>query len=58
MDYLCYCVEGKGSKAFDIAKSFCFTQPQAAHLLLQKITDTTIAYLKERWKKGCLPFKV
>jgi uroporphyrinogen decarboxylase len=21
---LCYCVEGKGSKAFDIAKSFCF----------------------------------
>jgi uroporphyrinogen decarboxylase len=26
---LCYCVEGKGSKSFDIAKSFCFTQPEA-----------------------------
>ena len=25
---LCYCVEGKGSKAFDIAKSFCFQQPE------------------------------
>jgi uroporphyrinogen decarboxylase len=47
---LCYCVEGKGSKSFDIAKSFCFTQPEAAHLLLQKITDVTIAYLREKYK--------
>ncbi|MCG7279941.1 uroporphyrinogen decarboxylase [Chryseobacterium taklimakanense] len=49
---LCYCVEGKGSKAFDIAKSFCFTNQEAAHLLLQKITDTTIAYLKRKVEKG------
>jgi uroporphyrinogen decarboxylase len=49
---LCYCVEGKGSKSFDIAKSFCFQQPEAAHLLLQKITDTTIAYLKKKVEKG------
>lgn len=49
---LCYCVEGKGSKAFDIAKSFCFTQPEVAHLLLQKITDTTIAYLKRKVAHG------
>lgn len=49
---LCYCVEGKGSKAFDIAKSFCFQNPEAAHLLLQKITDTTIAYLKRKVEKG------
>ena len=49
---LCYCVEGKGSKSFDIAKSFCFTQPEAAHLLLQKITDVTIAYLKRKVESG------
>lgn len=49
---LCYCVEGKGSKSFDIAKSFCFTQPEAAHLLLQKITDVTIAYLKRKVQCG------
>ncbi|ODM53370.1 uroporphyrinogen decarboxylase [Elizabethkingia meningoseptica] len=49
---LCYCVEGKGSKSFDIAKSFCFQQPEAAHQLLQKITDTTIAYLKRKVEKG------
>ena len=49
---LCYCVEGKGSKSFDIAKSFCFTQPEAAHLLLQKITNVTIAYLKRKVQCG------
>ncbi len=49
---LCYAVEGRGSKSFDQAKSFCFSQPEAAHLLLQKITDTTIAYLKEKVKSG------
>ncbi|MBS7321780.1 MAG: uroporphyrinogen decarboxylase [Myroides sp.] len=49
---LCYAVEGKGSKAFDIAKGFCFSQPEAAHALLQKITDTTILYLKEKVKAG------
>ena len=48
----CYAVEGKGSKSFDKAKGFCFSEPIAAHLLLQKITDTTIAYLKEKVKHG------
>ncbi|RPE00067.1 uroporphyrinogen decarboxylase [Aureibaculum marinum] len=49
---LCYVVQGQGSKNFDKAKEFCFTQPQAAHQLLQKITDTTIAYLKAKVKAG------
>ena len=49
---LCYCVEGQGSKSFDKARGFCFTQPEAAHTLLQKITDTTIAYLKAKVKAG------
>ena len=48
----CYAVEGQGSKSFDKAKGFCFSQPEAAHVLLQKITDTTIAYLKEKVKAG------
>jgi uroporphyrinogen decarboxylase len=45
-------VQGQGSKNFDIAKGFCFTNPLAAHTLLQKITDTTILYLKEKVKAG------
>lgn len=49
---LCYCIQGQGSKNFDKAKEFCFTQPLAAHLLLQKITDTTILYLKGKVKAG------
>ncbi len=49
---LCYCIQGQGSKTFDKAKEFCFTQPVAAHTLLQKITDTTIAYLKEKVRAG------
>lgn len=48
----CYAVEGKGSKSFDKAKGFCFSNPVAAHQLLQKITDTTILYLKEKVKHG------
>ena len=49
---LCYMVQGKGSKTFDEAKAFCFTQPKAAHRLLQMLTDTTIAYLKNQVKAG------
>ena len=49
---LCYCAQGQGSKTFDKAKELCFTQPIVAHELLQKITDTTIAYLKAKIKAG------
>ena len=49
---LCYMVQGKGSKTFDEAKAFCYTQPAMAHRLLQMITDTTIAYLKEQVHTG------
>ena len=49
---LCYMVEGKGSKTFDKAKQFCFTQPALAHQLLQKITDVTIEYLIAQVKAG------
>ena len=49
---LCYMVQGKGSKTFDEARAFCFTQPDTAHRLLQMITDTTIAYLKGQVAAG------
>jgi len=54
----CYVVEGKGSKSYDIAKGFCFSQPEASHALLQKITDTTIAYLKKKVEAGCNAIQV
>ena len=49
---LCYMVQGKGSKTFDEAKAFCYTQPETAHRLLQLITDTTIAYLQGQAAAG------
>lgn len=49
---LCYMVQGRGSKTFDEAKAFCYTQPQLAHSLLQMITDTTIAYLRGQISAG------
>ncbi len=49
---LCYMVEGKGSKTWDKAKQFAYTQPQLAHQLLQKITTITIQYLKNQVKAG------
>ncbi|PWJ54736.1 uroporphyrinogen decarboxylase [Dyadobacter jejuensis] len=42
----CYMTEGKGSKTFSVAKKLLYTDPVFAHTLLQKITDSTIAYLK------------
>jgi uroporphyrinogen decarboxylase len=48
----CYMVEGKGSKTFSIAKKMLYSEPELAHLLLQKITDNTIAYLKAQAKHG------
>jgi len=47
-----YMLEGSGSKTFSKARKFLYQQPEAAKLLLEKITDTTIAYLKQKIKSG------
>jgi len=49
---LCYMVEGGGSKTFSKSKKLLFSEPEAAHLLLQKITDSTIDYLKGQVAAG------
>ena len=49
---LCYMVEGKGSKTWDKAKQFAYTEPELAHALLQKITNITIDYLKAQAVAG------
>ncbi|MDP4261752.1 MAG: uroporphyrinogen decarboxylase [Bacteroidota bacterium] len=49
---LCYMIEGKGSKTWDKAKQFAYTEPRLAHRLLQKITDITVHYLKAQVKAG------
>ena len=45
-------IEGQGSKTFSKAKSFLYREPELAHLLLNKITEITIKYLKLQIKAG------
>lgn len=47
-----YMVEGSGSKTFSRAKKFLYTEPRLAHMLLEKITESTIHYLKAQVKAG------
>ncbi|MEM6967134.1 MAG: uroporphyrinogen decarboxylase [Bacteroidota bacterium] len=47
-----YMVEGSGSKTFSKARKLLYQNPSASHLLLEKITQTTIAYLKQKIEAG------
>lgn len=47
-----YMIEGSGSKTFSKAKQFLYTQPEVAHLLLEKITQSSINYLKAQVEAG------
>lgn len=48
-----YMVEGKGSKSHDIIKSFIYTEPAAAHELLQLLADSVVNYLNAKIRAGC-----
>ena len=47
-----YMIEGSGSKTFSKAKQFLYTKPVEAHMLLEKITQSTINYLKGQVAAG------
>ena len=47
-----YMIEGSGSKTFSQAKKMLYTNPTLSHALLQKITDSTINYLKAQISAG------
>lgn len=47
-----YMIEGSGSKTFSQAKKMLYTNPKLSHSLLQKITESTINYLKAQLSAG------
>ena len=47
-----YMTEGSGSKTFSVAKRMLYSNPAMAHKLLDKITQTTIQYLKDQVNAG------
>jgi uroporphyrinogen decarboxylase len=48
----CYMIEGKGSKTFSHARKILYKNPSFAHKLMDKITDSTISYLKNQVAAG------
>lgn len=47
-----YMTEGSGSKTFSVARKILYTDPSFSHQLLDRITDSTIAYLKAQIEAG------
>jgi len=47
-----YMLEGKSGKDFSRARRFLLDEPEAAQLLLEKITQSSIYYLKQQIKNG------
>lgn len=47
-----YMVEGGGSKDFKYAKSMLHCEPEKSHVLLNKVADTVITYLKAQVEAG------
>lgn len=48
----CYMIEGRGSKTFSKPKKFLYTEEKLSHQLLEKITQSTINYLKAQIRAG------
>ncbi|MEM8896134.1 MAG: uroporphyrinogen decarboxylase [Bacteroidota bacterium] len=48
----CYMIEGSGSKTFSKARKLLYREPEMAHRLLNKITESTISYLKAQIAAG------
>ena len=49
---LTYMVEGQGSKSFSKVKKLVYGNPELAHILLEKITKATAAYLSAQIEAG------
>lgn len=49
---LAYMIEGSGSKTFSKARRYLYQQPELAKTLLDKITSSTINYLKKQVEAG------
>lgn len=50
---LTYMVEGKGSKNFAEVKKLIYNEPELAHSILEKLSDTIAEYLSAKIEAGC-----
>lgn len=49
-----YLVEGSGSKEYNVFRGFLRQEPEAAHALLEKLTQVSIRYLREQISAGAV----
>lgn len=54
----CYMIEGKGSKTFSEPRKWLHLRPKESHMLLEKITQSTINYLKLQVEAGVSIYQV
>lgn len=54
----CYMIEGRGSKTFSNARRWLHANPIESHLLLDKITTSTINYLQQQVVAGVSLYQV
>jgi uroporphyrinogen decarboxylase len=52
----CYAVEGRSSREYPKTKALMYGAPDVWHALMEKLTGTTIAYLKGRSRPGPTPY--
>ncbi|GAB9470910.1 Uroporphyrinogen decarboxylase [Globisporangium polare] len=55
---LCYMIEGGGSRTKAILKTFLYQHPQAAHNLLQAVTDVCVNFLIAQQRAGAQALQV
>ena len=53
-----YLIEGKPTRDFIKTKKFMYEQPKAWHLLMNKLTDAMVMYLKEQVKAGIDAYQI
>lgn len=54
----CYMIEGRGSKTFSKARQWLHTNPKLSHKVLDKITTSTINYLRLQIEAGASLYQV
>ena len=54
----CYAIQGEGSKAYELAKQFMYTHPQAWDSLMNKVVAVVANYLLEQVKHGASAIQV
>ncbi|CAI5703354.1 unnamed protein product [Peronospora effusa] len=55
---MCYMIEGSGSRTKALLKTFLYQQPEAAHKLLQGITDVCVNFLLAQQRAGAQALQV